>query len=242
MKNIILFITTILILNSCTKDNEIIAIPSSPTNLISLKVTSDEVILNWTDNSTNESGYQIERKSGSGSYINVGKTGVNTTTFSDNGLTPVTTYTYRVYAYNKAGSSLQYSNEVSVTLLANLPDSLTHLTIGNSFNKSIDNLPKNLVYLNLGYYFQKSVDNLPKKLNYLIIGDSFNQSVDNLPNSLLYLSLGDSFSKSINKLPHNLITLCVGPKFDGSTNTLCNSVKTFVINKHNKKLKKKLIT
>jgi len=125
MKNIILFVTTILILNSCTKDNEIIAIPSSPTNLISLKVTSNEVILNWIDNSTNESGYQIERKSGSGSYINVGKTGVNTTTFSDNGLIPVTTYTYRVYAYNKAGSSLQYSNEVSVTLLANLPDSLT---------------------------------------------------------------------------------------------------------------------
>lgn len=126
MKNIILFITTILILNSCTKDNEIIAIPSSPTSLICLKVSTTKVDLHWTDNATNENGYKLERKSVSGSYINIGSTGVNATTFSDSGLTPFATYTYRVYAYNKAGNSLLYSNEVTVTLFEYLPDSLTY--------------------------------------------------------------------------------------------------------------------
>ena len=51
-------------------------------------------------------------------------------TFSDLGLTPSTSYTYRVYAYNSAGNSLQYSNEVTLSTQDSIPSWLTSGLVG----------------------------------------------------------------------------------------------------------------
>ena len=90
-------------------------VPVAPSNLIGTVVSTTQINLSWTDNSTNETGFKIERKTASGMYAVVGTTVTNITTFNDTGLTPSTTYTYRVYSNNVVGNSLASSNEISFT-------------------------------------------------------------------------------------------------------------------------------
>lgn len=89
--------------------------PNPPTNLTASVISTTQVNLQWTDNATNETGYKIQRKTTGGDFTDVASTGADIASHSDLGLTPNTTYTYRVYAYNSAGNSLQYSNEITVT-------------------------------------------------------------------------------------------------------------------------------
>ncbi len=49
----------------------------------------------------------------------------------------------------------------------NLPNSITHLVLGNNFNHTIDNLPNSLTHLTLGSLFRQQISNLPKSLVYL---------------------------------------------------------------------------
>ncbi|MFC1752220.1 fibronectin type III domain-containing protein [Thermoproteota archaeon] len=88
--------------------------PLAPSNLDATAVSASRIDLDWQDNSNNEDGFKIERKTLSGSYVEIATVGANTTVFSDNGLNPDTTYFYRVRAYNGIGDS-GYSNEANVT-------------------------------------------------------------------------------------------------------------------------------
>lgn len=70
------------------------------------------VTLSWTDNSSNESGFYIERApSGSTAFARVGTVGVNVKTFTNT--VAKGTYLYRVQAFNSATVSA-YSNTVTV--------------------------------------------------------------------------------------------------------------------------------
>ena len=51
-------------------------------------ISKDQVDLSWKDNSTNETGYKIERKTGSGTFVVIGTKAKDMTTFNDKGLTP----------------------------------------------------------------------------------------------------------------------------------------------------------
>jgi uncharacterized protein (TIGR02145 family) len=110
-------ITTLFLwLSGCTPDNNTNnnVVPNAPTGLSANAISSSQVNLNWTDNATNETGYKVQRKNSSGNFIEVGSTGVDINTYSDLLLIANTTYTYRVYAYNTTGNSLQYSNEITI--------------------------------------------------------------------------------------------------------------------------------
>ena len=68
-----------------------------------------QLTLTWTGNSTNEAGFKIERKTGTGgTFAQIATTGVNATSYVDVG--GGTTYCYRVRAFNTVGDSA-YSNE-----------------------------------------------------------------------------------------------------------------------------------
>ena len=121
MKKIISFLFGILVVMSCSTESDsngnssTTVVPVSPTNLTGIAASPTQINLSWTDNSTNETGFKIQRRTGSESYTVVGTVNEDALTFSDSGLTPSTTYIYRVYSYNSAGNSPTYSNEVNVT-------------------------------------------------------------------------------------------------------------------------------
>ena len=90
-------------------------VPTAPSNLTSIVVSSTEINLSWTDNSNKEDGFAIERKIGSGgTYAQAGTVGVGVTSYQDSGLDCDTEYYYRINAFSCAGSS-GYSNEVNAT-------------------------------------------------------------------------------------------------------------------------------
>lgn len=113
---------SVILLFSCTTSNDsngnstTTAVPLPPTNLTGTVFSTTQINLSWTDNSTNETGFKIERRTGSGIYAVVGTVNADVLSFNDIGLTPNTTYTYRVYSYNVAGNSSTYSNEFSLTI------------------------------------------------------------------------------------------------------------------------------
>jgi len=87
---------------------------ATPTSLTATSISPFQINLNWQDNSDNENGFRIERKTVSGSYTVCAIVSFNKTSYSDTGLSPATTYFYRIKAYNTYGESL-YSNEATTT-------------------------------------------------------------------------------------------------------------------------------
>jgi predicted phage tail protein len=109
--------------------------PTAPTGLMTSGVTSTTVSLSWTDASSNETGFKIERSTDGASFSQIGTTAQNATTFTNSGLTPGAKYYYRVRASNVAGDS-SYSNvaEATTALTAVLPapSSVTATPISSS--------------------------------------------------------------------------------------------------------------
>jgi uncharacterized protein (TIGR02145 family) len=122
MKKILTIILGITFAYSCSTSNDgngnstTTVVPVAPSNLTGTVASTTQINLSWTDNSTNETGFKIERKTGNGTYAVVGTTATDVTTFNDTSLTPSTTYTYRVYSFNSVGNSLASSNELSLTI------------------------------------------------------------------------------------------------------------------------------
>src|SRR5688500_13721471 len=76
----------ITILYGCSNTEEETP-PAPPTNLVAIGVSIEQIDLSWTDNSTNEAGFRIERKTSNEIYSLVGNTGADVMNFSDVGLT-----------------------------------------------------------------------------------------------------------------------------------------------------------
>ncbi len=87
---------------------------SAPTNLQAGSAGSGTIDLSWEDNSDNETGFRIQRKDSTNIFSDVGIVSENETTFTDN-VTDITSYTYRVIAYNDSAIS-NYSNEAEIVI------------------------------------------------------------------------------------------------------------------------------
>ncbi|PIA77830.1 hypothetical protein BFR04_10435 [Gaetbulibacter sp. 4G1] len=80
-------------------------LPADPSNLTVTTISSTEVTVNWNDNSNDETGFKLERKEGSGAFVQIATPATNATSFDDSGLSPYTIYSYRVTATNGTGDS-----------------------------------------------------------------------------------------------------------------------------------------
>lgn len=88
--------------------------PAAPSNLTATTVSQSQINLSWQDNSNNEQGFKIERKTQGGSYSQITSVSANTQNYNDTGLNSGTNYCYRVRAYNANGESAP-SNEACAT-------------------------------------------------------------------------------------------------------------------------------
>lgn len=80
--------------------------PSAPTGL-TLAMSGTSVQLRWTDTSTTESAFGVQRSTDGGTtWAQVGSLPAGSTSYLDTGVAPSTTYAYQVVASNVNGSSL----------------------------------------------------------------------------------------------------------------------------------------
>ena len=84
------------------------SVPAPPSNLLAKFVTSSQINLSWTDNSTNEINFLIERSINNLPYTLIGAVTLGITNFFDSPAPGVSLY-YRVRSSNAAGTSA-YSN------------------------------------------------------------------------------------------------------------------------------------
>src|SRR5438552_18891263 len=101
--------------------------PAAPTGLKVIGFSYNKVSLTWTDNSSNETAFEIYRKSGSGAYALVGLAGPNSPFLQDTTVSPGTTYTYELRSANDVWASA-FTNAVSVTTVVAPPAAPTGLT------------------------------------------------------------------------------------------------------------------
>jgi YVTN family beta-propeller protein len=93
---------------------EFVAAINAPALLYANTASLSQINISWTDNSTDEVGFRIERRTADSAFLEITTVGANTTFYSDTGLLPYTTYYYRVRAYTLSENS-PYSNQASAT-------------------------------------------------------------------------------------------------------------------------------
>jgi hypothetical protein len=95
------------------------AAPAAPSGLAAAAAGSTSINLTWVDNSSDETGFEIDRSTSStfASGVATVTVGANATSYASTGLTASTTYYYRVRAVNAGGLSGN-SNTASATTQA----------------------------------------------------------------------------------------------------------------------------
>ncbi len=88
--------------------------PAAPSNLTATAAACNQVNLTWTDNSTDESQFVIERGTNGTTFTQIATVSANVVSYSDTTVAASTTYYYRVKASNSGGSSA-YTNTANAT-------------------------------------------------------------------------------------------------------------------------------
>jgi hypothetical protein len=88
--------------------------PAAPTGFTGASVESNKNALAWQDNAGNEDGFRIERSLNGSAFAVLATVGANITAYTHAGVTPGSTNTYRVLAFNAAGNSAYSPTSVVV--------------------------------------------------------------------------------------------------------------------------------
>ena len=103
-------------------------VPNAPTGL-SASPSATQISLHWTDNSSVEDGFKIERSTDGTNYAQIDAVGANVVNYADTTVSLDAQYWYRVRSYNGAGDT-SYSNVATATTVPNAPTSLSATPAG----------------------------------------------------------------------------------------------------------------
>ncbi|MCD8481200.1 MAG: fibronectin type III domain-containing protein [Verrucomicrobia bacterium] len=92
---------------------EPISAPQAPGGLQASAVSSTRVDLQWINNATDHTGFQLQRMGPEGQWQQIAAPPPNVTSWIDLGLAPNTNYSYRIRAVNNAGASA-FSNQANI--------------------------------------------------------------------------------------------------------------------------------
>lgn len=108
---------------------------SNPPSDMTISQDGSSITVGWTDNSTDETGFKIKKRTSSETaYTALTTTEADVVTYTDGSVTEGTTYFYAVSAVNSNGDS-RFSNPVSITADATAPTvSSTSPTANSSVN------------------------------------------------------------------------------------------------------------
>ncbi|MEW6619859.1 MAG: fibronectin type III domain-containing protein [bacterium] len=184
----------------------------APGSLTTKVLSSSQIDLGWIDNSKDESGFIVERATTDGIYTQLATLPPNTINYQDTNLPPMTTYYYRIKAFNQYGDSdycsyvyattyeLPPSLPTAVSILPLKTGSKLQLTWQNPPEKTFSHLqiyrsivkdnPGNLIaddikkntYLDTGL-----VNNLPYYYRFVVCDIYGNKSIPSIP----YIGIAD---------------------------------------------------
>lgn len=126
--------------------------PAAPTNLKAITVSKSKINLSWTDNSTDEEGFLVERSSVSSTvgFTQIASLGINVNTYSSAGLNNNKQYWYRVRAYCGTFFSSYTNIASSITLTFGIVHASKPEIKSGIVNKCIN--------MATGTYFYKQLD------------------------------------------------------------------------------------
>jgi parallel beta-helix repeat protein len=127
-------------------------VPEAPSSLTSSGVTSSSVTLSWSDNSTSESGFIIERSGDGQVFLPLTDVGANTKTYTDNSVLEDSSYWYRVAAVNSVGISA-YTAALPVKTPASTPT-----TIPTPTTSEIPAVTGKIIYVSPGQSIDAALD------------------------------------------------------------------------------------
>jgi len=109
----------------------------APASLTASVVSATRVDLAWAQNTSNATGFDIERSTENAAFELIDSAAANATSFSDASASPLTQYTYRIRARNDAGQS-PFSNTASATTPDAIPLPPSDLAAVSSSSSQID--------------------------------------------------------------------------------------------------------
>ncbi|MEW6330692.1 MAG: DUF5050 domain-containing protein [Pseudomonadota bacterium] len=138
-----------------------IALPAAPSTLTANALSQSNIALTWQDNSNNETGFKIERKTGpTGTFTEIATAGSVSGSgsggyYENTGLTAGTNYCYRLRAYNTAGDSSYTSESCATTQAATTqPTATTNAATAITSNSAMLNGSVNPNGIATGAFFQ----------------------------------------------------------------------------------------
>ncbi len=90
--------------------------PVAPSGLVATPVSASRIDLAWADESSDETGFQIDRRTATGTFTPVANLGPDSASYTNTGLAQSTTYVYRLRALNEGGSSPPTAEAMATTL------------------------------------------------------------------------------------------------------------------------------
>ncbi len=103
--------------------------PAAPSGLTATANSASQITLNWVDNSSDETGFVLERSpDGTSGWSQIATPAANVTSFVNTGLNGATGYFYRVRANNTGGDSAWSSSATTTT--SKLDQSITFGALG----------------------------------------------------------------------------------------------------------------